>query len=94
MPVNSPFTVSTIHGSSKIKNKCLMHIFGLKAPFFLLDTLSTFDDIIGFDLLTQAGAALDLRSSAIRHGNVTEQLKFFDCPNVNFTNVDEIVVPK
>jgi len=36
-----------------------MHIFGLKAPFFLLDTLRRFDAIIGFDLLTQAGAALD-----------------------------------
>jgi len=74
MPVNSPFTVSTIHGSSKIKNKCLMHIFGLKALFFLLDTLSTFDATLGFDLLTQAGAALHLRSSEIRYGNVTSQM--------------------
>jgi len=62
-----------------------MHIFGIKAPFFLLDTLSTFNAIIGFDLLTQA--------AKIRYGNATEQLKFFDCPNVNFTNVEEIVVP-
>jgi len=67
-----------------------MHIFGLMAPFFLLDTRSTFDAIIGFDLLKQAGADIDLRSSEIRYGNVTEQLKFFDCPNVNFTNVDDI----
>jgi len=56
-----------------------MHIFGLMAPFFLLDTRSTFDAIIGFDLLKQAGADIDLRSSEIRYGNVTEQLKFFDC---------------
>jgi len=32
------------------------------------------DAIIGFDLLTQAGAALDLRSSEIRYGNVTERV--------------------
>jgi len=55
-----------------------MHIFGIKAPFFLLDTLSTFNAIIGFDLLTQA--------AKIRYGNATEQLKFFDCPNVNFVD--------
>jgi len=93
MPVETPFTVSSIHGSSDVKNKCIMRIFGLDAPFFLLNLLSTFDAIIGFDLLTRAGVALNLGDSVIKYANVTEKLKFFDCENVNFTKIDDIVVP-
>jgi len=59
----------------------------------VLDTLSTFDAIIGFDSLTRAGVALDLGNSVIKYANVTEKLKFFDCENVNFTKIDDIVVP-
>jgi len=58
MPVETPFTVSSIHGSSDVENKCIMRIFGLNTPFFLLDTLITLDAIIGFDSLTRAGMAL------------------------------------
>jgi len=47
-----------------------------KGSIFLLDTINTFDAIIGFDLLTQAGAALNLRNSVIRYGNISEQLKY------------------
>jgi len=93
MLVDSPFTVSSVHGSSTIKEKCFMHIFGLKAQFFLLDTINTFDAIIGFNLLTQAGAALDLPNSVIRYGNISEQLKYQECDKVNFTNIDDLIVP-
>ncbi|KAH8332277.1 hypothetical protein KR074_008542 [Drosophila pseudoananassae] len=46
-----------------------------------------------FDSLTRAGVALDLGNSVIKYANVTEKLKFFDCQNVNFTKIDDIVVP-
>jgi len=87
MPVDTPFTVSSIHGSSDVKNKCIMRIFGLDAP------LSRFDAIIGFDSLTRAGVALDLGNSVIKYAKVTEKLKFFDWENVNFTKIDDIVGP-
>jgi len=93
MLVGSPFTVSSVHGSSTIKEKCFMHIFGLKAPFFLLDTINTFDAIIGFDLLTQAGAALELRNSVVRYGNISEQLKYHECDNVGATGTSKFRQP-
>jgi len=93
MPVENPFTVSSIHGFSSVKHKCMMRIFGLNAPFFLLNTLSTFGAIIGFDSLTRAGVALDFGNSVIKFANSTEKIKFFDCENVKFTKIDDIVVP-
>jgi len=93
MPVENPFTVSSIYGSSSDKHKCMMRIFGLNAPFFLLNTLSTFDAIIDFDSLTRAGVALDLGNSVIKFANSTEKFKFFDCENVNCTKIYDIVVP-
>jgi len=36
---------------------------------------------------------LDLGNSVIKYAKVTEKLKFFDCKNVNFTKIDDIVVP-
>jgi len=71
----------------------MMRIFGLNAPFFLLNTLSTFDAIIDFDSLTRAGVALDLGNSVIKFANSTEKFKFFDCENVNCTKIYDIVVP-
>lgn len=91
--VDAPFTVNSIHGSSKIKQKCSMKIFGKVAPFFILDTLDTFDAIIGFDLLTQAGVTLNLLGNNITYGNKSEMLKHHLCDNVNFTRVDDIIVP-
>jgi len=40
MLVDSIFTVSSIHGSSKVKEKWLIHIFDLKAQFFYLIPLT------------------------------------------------------
>jgi len=42
MPVASPFSVSSIHGSTEIKHKCLMKVFK-HTPFFLLGSLNAFD---------------------------------------------------
>jgi len=91
--VDTPFTVNSIHGSSKIQQKCSMVIFGKVATFFILDTLDTFDAIIGFDLLTQAGVTIDLMGNSINYGNTSEILKHYPCDNVNFTRIDDIVVP-
>lgn len=66
-----------------------MRFFGLNVPFFLFDTLITF--VIRFDLLMRAEAA-NLGNNAIKYANVTEKLKFFECENVNFTKIDDIVV--
>lgn len=70
-----------------------MKIFGKISPFFLLDTLTSFDTIVGFDLLTQAGVALNLQESTLKYLNRSEQLQYHNCESVNFTDVKDIVVP-
>jgi len=59
-----------------------------KGLIFFLPNLSTFDGIIGLDLLTQAGALLCLSSGQLKCGSVTEPIEFHRCADVNFTNVD------
>jgi len=55
-PVEAPFNIHSIHGTTQITQKCLVSIFNITATFFILSDLSTFDGIIGLDMLTQAGA--------------------------------------
>lgn len=62
-------------------------------PFFILDTLTSFDAIIGFDLLTRAGVALDLQENKLSYQDKSEQLQYHTCEIVNFTDVNDIVVP-
>lgn len=62
-------------------------------PFFILEDLSTFDGIIGLDLLTQVGATICLKSNRNRFESESETIKFHKCENVNFTRVDDIEVP-
>nr|ABI48306.1 pol protein [Drosophila melanogaster] len=93
MPVASPFSVSSIHGSTEIKHKCLMKVFKHISPFFLLDSLNAFDAIIGLDLLTQAGVKLNLAEDSLEYQGIAEKLHYFSCPSVNFTDVNDIVVP-
>jgi len=50
--------------------------------------LSSFDAIIGLDLLKQAGASLCLASRRLIWGTEEEKIDFHSCPNVNFTEVD------
>jgi len=87
-PVDNPFTTHSIHGTTKISEKCYVSMFGKKATFFLLSELSTFDGIIGLDLLTEVGAELSLSSSQLRFGNNSEPILYYKCVDVNFTNVD------
>lgn len=90
VPVEKLFTVSSIHGSSEVKQKCLMNKFGQVSPFFMLDTLTSFDAIIGFDLLTGAGVALNLQESTLCYKDKSEQIQYHNCEGVNFTDVDDI----
>lgn len=46
LAVDMPFAVNSIYGSNKIKNKCLMKIFGQVSLCFLVDMLSSFDAIV------------------------------------------------
>jgi len=87
-PVDNPFTTHSIHGTTKTSEKCYVSMFGKKATFFLLSELSTFDGIIGLDLLTEVGAELCLNSSQLRFGNSSEPILYYKCVDVNFTNVD------
>ena len=61
IPVANPFIVKSIHGFTAIKEKCTINIFQTNSNFFILPSLSTFDGIIGLDLLTQTGATLNLK---------------------------------
>jgi len=70
-----------------------MNIFKHTSPFFLLDTLSSFDAIIGFDLLTQAGVKLNLEKNVLEYKGPSEKLQYHNCADVNFTDVNDIVVP-
>jgi len=76
LPVAKPFSVNSIHGSTEIKEKCLINIFNHTSPFFLLDTLSSFDAIIGFDLLTQAGVQLNLTKSLLEYQGISEEIQY------------------
>lgn len=87
-PVQSPFTIHSIHGVTTITKKCFVSIFNLKATFFLLPDLTSFDAIVGLDLLKQAGASLCLASGKLKWGSGAEQIDFHTCPDVNFTKVD------
>jgi len=88
--VNSSFSTHSIHGTTI---KCLISLFGKTATFFLLPDLSTFDGIVGLDLLTQSGVSLCLSSGQLKCGTETEQIEFHRCADVNFTNVDCADVP-
>jgi len=87
-PVEAPFNIHSIHGTTQITQKCLVSIFDIKATFFILSDLSTFDGIIGLDLLTQAGASLCLKSGSLKWGTEVKEISFHTCADVNFTNVD------
>lgn len=55
--------------------------------------MSTFDGILGLDLLTQLSAKLDFKNGELQTQNGSEKIKFLKCANVNFTQVEDIVVP-
>ena len=61
---------------------------------FILDSLQTFDAIIGLDFLRQIGANIDLEEAQIRFDSGTERLKFYQCKNVNHINLNDQEIPE
>ena len=90
---NEPFVVHSIHGNNKITQKCIVNLFGRNTYFFILDSLSTFDAIIGLDFLRQINAKIDLTKSYIFFSNGSEPLKFFKCMNVNHIHLNDDDLP-
>jgi len=78
----------SIHGVTTITKKCFLSIFDIKATFFILPDLTSFDAIVGLDLLKQAGVSFCLASGQLKWGSEVEEIDFHTCPAVNFTNVD------
>lgn len=72
----------------------MRHRFNTNTTFFLLPNLTTFDGIIGLDLLKQTDVVLDLKNKYLITNNGSEIIKFLKCSDVNFTNVDDIIVPQ
>lgn len=93
VPVDSPFIVKSLHGFEKIERKCELDLFGVKSHFFLLPGLKTFDGIVGLDLLAQVGATIDLKGNSVKFNGGREDLHFQKCAQVNFTKIEDIVVP-
>jgi len=92
-PVESQFVIQSIHGSNSITKKCLLPMFGQKATFFILDNLSTFDGIIGLDLLKQVDAAISLKKGTLVAGGVQEKIHYHNCRDVNHSKILDIEVP-
>jgi len=91
--VETPFEVTSIHGHTKIKQKCLIHLFNVKSYFFLLNNLNGYDGIVGLDVLKRVNAKIDLTKNIIEHDHGTEQIFYSKCRNVNFININDVDVP-
>jgi len=65
VPVNQTFQVKSIHGNNAIDKKCIMHLFNTNATFFILPNLTTFDGIIGLDLLKQTDGELNFKNKQL-----------------------------
>lgn len=92
-PVEKPFQVNSIHGGTKILQKCPIKLFNETSFFFILPSLKDFDGIVGLDLLMQVDAKLDFNNGIIRFKGGTQPLNFKTCPQVNFTQVNDSDVP-
>jgi len=88
---DKPFTVKSIHGFTKINKKCLVSVFNVKTPFFILNDLKDFNGIIGLDL--QVNAKLDFTGNVLHTSKGTEKIQFTKAENVNFIKIDDEDVP-
>ena len=61
----------------------------MNSTFFILENLSTFDGIIGLDMLKQIKANINFTKRLIIHSNGTEKLLFFNNKTVNHIRVEE-----
>jgi len=65
VPVNQTFQVKSIHGNNAIDKECIIHLFNTIATFFILPNLTTFDGIIGLDLLKQTDGELNFKNKQL-----------------------------
>lgn len=93
VPVDNSFTIHSIHGHNKIDKKCIINLFGVSSSFFILENLSTFDGIIGLDLLNRVNAKIDLKNGQIRFDHGVEKMKFLECKDVHFMGIANLDVP-
>lgn len=94
VPVKTQFKVKSIHGINSVTQKCRLAIFGVESQFFVLPQLSTFDGIIGLDLMLRVGAHINLKSMELLTDSSSEPIEFFECPSVNFALVNRAEVPE
>jgi len=93
VPVETPFKVKSMHGSTNIQQKCLIYLFQVKSYFFLINTLKDFDGIIGLDLLKKVNATIDFTKNIIKTNYGSEQILFTTSPDVNCIQIDDNDVP-
>ena len=94
-PVQRPFLVKSINGSTKISQKCELSVFNRKASFFILPTLDSFDGIIGYDFLQEIEGVIDTKNGFLFHKNGKEKLNHLKCQEVNLiTDTVEKLVTK
>lgn len=80
--------------TTHITQKCFVSLFNVKTVFFLLPDLSTFVEIVGLDLLTQAGASLCLVSGQLKWGTEVEPISFHSCTNVKLLWIAQTRLPR
>lgn len=74
VPVTTPFVVKSLHGNSPVREKYRIKFFGTSTDFCILPNITTFDGIIGHDLLNQVNAEIDFVKGIINHNFGTEKL--------------------
>lgn len=93
VPLTRPFVVKSVHGESKVGQKCKINLFGINSDFIILPNLISFDAIIGLDLLTQVNAVVDLQKGEIVHDFGIEKLYFIKIESINALKIQQETVP-
>lgn len=94
VPVNCQFNVKSIHGKNRITHKAELSLFGHVSPFFILPELKTFDGIVGFDILRNANAIVNLKEDTLTTDYGTEQIYFYKCSDVNSLSSTKEKIPE
>lgn len=71
-----------------------MKIFGIIKNFYILPELTSFDGVIGLDLLNNVHASIDLKTNTITHDYGEEVLFFINSQDVNHLQLQVESVPK
>lgn len=77
VPICKPFVINSLQKKSGI------NLFNVTSDFFILLKLTTFDGIIGLDLLNLVKGKKDLSKGRVEHDFGVEKLFFYKCKNVH-----------